>query len=203
MFEFLPQTKITCFIYSSLTHTRGEKSTVFVAVESARFCTKTKLYRLTGLLEKMGLSSSIQHWINGATKHRYCWVLLNIYPLSTVGNDKRSFQSYQKMKAFYILSTLRADIPFDCQSWQQWLSELPKTWKTLCFLSTIGFDNQSFQNYIKTGRCYAFCQLSQLTTITFRTPKFLPIVRVNIPMGRSFQSYQNFVNCQIWHFFPS
>ena len=63
------------------------------------------------------------------------------------------------------------------------LSELPKIWKTLCFSSTIGVDNVAFQSYQNP---------------VFRTTKILTTVRVDTPLDRSFQSYQNPDNFKSW-----
>ena len=35
-------------------------------------------------------------------------------------------------------------------------------------LSTVRFDKRSFQNCLKTGKLYAFRQLLELTTLSFR-----------------------------------
>ena len=72
------------------------------------------------------------------------------------------------------------------QSWQPQLSELPKTWKTLCFPPTIGADHRSFQSYLKPERLYASHQLSELTTVAFRATIILSTVTVE---NCNFQNY--------------
>ena len=73
-------------------------------------------------------------------------LLLNSYSLSTVGVDNRNFQSN--------LKKIEDDMfPVNCQSWQLELSELPKTWKTLCLSSTARVDNCSFQSYQNPVNC--------------------------------------------------
>ena len=85
------------------------------------------------------------------------------------------------MKDVIMLSTLGFDIPVyratkilptvkiwhSCSQSELTFSNLPKTWKTLCFLSAIRVDNHSFQNYLEKSRRYASRQLSELTTVAF------------------------------------
>ena len=66
------------------------------------------------------------------------------------------FLSILAFRATKILSNLRASIPV--------ASELCDTWKMLCFASTVGVVNCSIQSYLKPGRCYSSCQLSEFTT---------------------------------------
>ena len=80
---------------------------------------------------------------------------------STIGVDNRSSLSYQN--------------PDNCESWHfcaQYLSELPKTWKTLHLSSTIRDENCNFQSY-----------------------EILSTVSINILSKYNFQGYQNPVNC--------
>ena len=79
--------------------------------------------------------------------------------------DSCNFQSYLTWERRYALfesSTL--------------LSQLHKTWKMLCFSSTVGVDNRSFQSY-----------------------KILSTVGVDIPIVSNFYSTQNDVNVKNWH----
>ena len=62
-----------------------------------------------------------------------------------------------------------------------WLSELPKTWKTLYFPSNIGVDSSSFQAYLKSGRFYASRQQLQLVTAVFQR---------HLKPGRSYTTLQ-------------
>ena len=56
---------------------------------------------------------------------------------------------------------------------------------------------RSIKSYLKPGRCYAFCKLLELTTIAFKATKILLLVRNEIPVDHSFQSYQNPVNFDV------
>ena len=129
---------------------------------------------------------------------KYCQ-LSELTFLTTIGEEKSSFQSYLKHERSYascqllhlltlafsatkILPTATVDIPVNYQSWQPDHSELPKTWKIICFPSTIRVDNSSFQSYLNPGRCYVSRHF----------------VEVN---NHSFQSCQNPANGQSWHCF--
>ena len=128
---------------------------------------------------------------------------------STVKVDSRNFRV-----------TVRADIPFNLQSWQSQLSELSKAYgmlkfpqkhyvqllqlselpKTsqqlqLTFLSTLVFTTTTILLAvgIETGtwNLQASCQLLNLKTITFRATKILSTVGVDIPVHLSSQICQN------------
>ena len=75
----------------------------------------------------------------------------------------RSFQSYQELVLLQVL-------------------ELPNTWKTLCFPSTVRVDNIAFR----------------VTLILEDTLCFLSTIGIE---NRSFHSYQNPVNSESWHFY--
>ena len=114
--------------------------------------------------------------------------------LNTIGDDNHSFQSYLKIGWCYvsrqllqlkivafrtskIMPTVRVDISVNYWSWHPKLSELPKFCQLykLTFLLTVRVGNHSFQNYLKTGRCYAFLQLLELKTVAFRAAKILSL----------------------------
>ena len=79
-------------------------------------------------------------------------------------------------------------ISFNYQNRESWLTELPKTWKTICFLQTcklsellnkntskwlyfhssVVIDNRSIQSYLITGRHFTFSQLLGLSILVFR-----------------------------------
>ena len=61
-------------------------------------------------------------------------------------------------------------------------------------LSTVRAENRSFQSHLKPERHYASRQLSELTIVASRATKILSTVANEIPIDRSFQSYQNQVN---------
>ena len=79
------------------------------------------------------------------------------------------------------------------------LPELPNTWKTLCFPSTIGVYKHRFWSYMKTRRHYASRQLLELTIVALRATKILSKVGADIPIDSSFQSCQNSVSRGRWH----
>ena len=61
-----------------------------------------------------------------------------------------TFLSTIDFSATKILSTVGVNNPVNSgsrHSCQPQLSELPKIWKTLCYLSTIGIDNVAFRSY--------------------------------------------------------
>ena len=72
---------------------------------------------------------------------------------------KLTFLSTLAFRATKIMSTVGVYIPFECsfKSYQNtatfkeltflWISELPNTWKTLCFPSIIGVDKRNIQSY--------------------------------------------------------
>ena len=89
-------------------------------------------------------------------------------------------------------------LPVNYRCWKTYLLELPESWNTLCFSSTVGStvgaDNRSFQR--------KFCQQSELTYLlnaVFLATKILLPVGLDIPINHSFQSYQNPANRQSWN----
>ena len=85
------------------------------------------------------------------------------------------------------MTTLRADILAD-RSFQSYQNpDIFKSWRSC-----------SFQSYQKPGRHYATRQLSELRTQLFGSTKILSAVGIDIPVDRSFHSYQNPDNFKIW-----
>ena len=101
------------------------------------------------------------------------------------------FLSILTFRTTKILSNLRAGIPV--------ASELCNTWKMLCFPSTVGVVNYSFQSYLKPGRCYTSYQLLDLASVASRATKILSTVGVDIYVDLSFQGYQNPIKLKSWH----
>ena len=69
----------------------------------------------------------------------------------------------------------------------------------LCFPSTVGVVNYSFQSYLKPGRCYTSYQLLDLASVASRATKILSTVGVDIYVDLSFQGYQNPIKLKSWH----
>ena len=83
------------------------------------------------------------------------------------------------------LSTLAFRATKSCQQWEL-------TFLSIIALRTLRADvPEAFRGRQKPGRHYASRQLSKWTTQLFGATKILSTVRVDIPVGRSFQSYQN------------
>ena len=132
------------------------------------------------------------------------------FPL-TVRVDIHSFQSYRKpgrrcaSRQLSKLTTVnfratqkkfgrRNWFPSNCRRWELQLSELLKTWKTLCFPLSVGFESHTFQSYLKSGRLFASRQLSVLTTValgaTLKNVKTLCFPSTFGVDNFSFQSYR-------------
>ena len=87
------------------------------------------------------------------------------------------------------MTTFRADILVD-RSFQSCQNpDIFKSWRSC-----------SFQSYQKPRRHYASRQLSELRKQLFGSTRILSAVGIDIPVDRSFHSYQNHDNFKIWSF---
>lgn len=110
-----------------------------------QFCVLSRLFlnSLTGLLDITGL------WLS-TTETKNSGVLFNLYFLSNIGVDDRSFRAtFTKKRRHYA-------------------SELPKKLKTLCFPLNVTVDT-AFRAIRKSRRCHASYQLPELINVVFRT----------------------------------
>ena len=97
------------------------------------------------------------------------------------------------MMTLCFLSIVRVDIPLNCQSCKPQLSELPKTWKTLCFPSIVCVDSRSFRSYNRKTKTICFLSTAWVDSSHFKSYLrkmkilcFPSTVRVD---NRYFQSY--------------